>query len=198
MFYDLADYKHLIAPFFLFLILTELRPKSRSCCSRSSGAHDFVPAGAFHNLLFYCWIEKWFVPRMSFLPPHCMSSADHTPATLVLSQPCPSNKPHHGDYPLSLPRCCCSEPALRWSGCGHLGSGPSAHRCCTGDLCCSECTSTWAKKQRFQGQDTGCPPDTPRDKVLRSTALFTSTCSRHATFRANVSLHHLSHVPWCV
>lgn len=36
----------------MLLILKKLWPKSRSCCSRSSGACDFAPSGAFHNLLF--------------------------------------------------------------------------------------------------------------------------------------------------
>lgn len=98
---------------------------------------------------------------------------------------------------LHLPRCCCSERAPRWSGCGRPGSAPSARRCCTGDLCCSECTSTWAKKQRLQEQDTGLHSDTPRDKAFRSAALFTSTCPRHATYKAACPLSHPRGV-WCL
>lgn len=44
--------------------------------------------------------------------------------------------------------------------------------------------STWAKKQRLQERDTGLLSDTPRDKAFCSTALFTSTCPRHATYKA--------------
>lgn len=49
-----------------------------------------------------------------------------------------------GQSPSPL-RCCCSAPALRWSGCGPPWSAPSARTGCTVARCCSECTSTWAQ-----------------------------------------------------
>lgn len=137
-----------------------------------------------------------------FVPPALLPSSLDVLATFVLSQPCASDKPEYEYKPLSLPHYCCSERVPRWSGCGHLGSGPFAHRCCTEDLCCSECTSTWAKKQRFQGQDMGLHSDTPRERALHSTALFNVFKTCHLKGKCVISLmspvhpQRWSHTAW--
>lgn len=61
------------------------------------------------------------------------------PCTPRPTSGCPGPSP-------SPPRCCCSAPAPRWSGCGRPWSAPSARTGCTAARCCSGCTSTWTRE----------------------------------------------------
>lgn len=104
----MADNKHLVANFSP-LILTKLWSRSRSCRSRSPGAHDFCTCRSLSQLAFLLLQQEWFVPPMSsFSTPHSTSVADHGPAR-VLSQACPSDEP-------GCSECSCTHLAVAVAG----------------------------------------------------------------------------------